>query len=125
MSDGLVEAMQNHMRVAMRKHFNSTLVSELIADDAVTQALAALKANGFAVVQGWQDIASAPKDEPILAAIRVTWQGGDPYWDRHIICIDSEEDRITDCDFDHGFEWDDYDLWMPLPVAPLAAAGEG
>lgn len=66
----------------------------------------------------WHPIETAPRDEPILVAIRVTWQGGDPYWEQHIICIDGEEDRITDCDYDHGFEWDDYDSWRPLPDPP-------
>ena len=68
----------------------------------------------------WQPIETAPRDEPILAVIRVTWQGGSPYWEQHIICIDSEEDRIADCNFDHGFEWDDYSHWRPLPEPPDA-----
>lgn len=46
----LIEVLQNHMRVAMRKHFNSTAVAEVIADDAVDEMLSVVKAQGLVVV---------------------------------------------------------------------------
>jgi predicted transcriptional regulator len=50
MQDDVVEAMQDHMRVALRTHFASSLVAEVIADDAVSQVVAFLKAHGLVVV---------------------------------------------------------------------------
>lgn len=53
---------------------------------------------------GWMGIESAPKDEQILAAIKVNHRNGDTWWERHVIVIDSETGTISDMDFDHG--WD-------------------
>lgn len=67
----------------------------------------------------WMPIESAPKDEPILAAIKVqNNKTGASWWERHIIVIDSETGKISDMDYHHGWEADDYEGWQPLPSAP-------
>jgi len=66
----------------------------------------------------WQPIETAPRDEPILAAIEVQHNvSGDTWWERHIIWCDDETNAIhPDCE--QGWEFDDYTHWMPLPSAP-------
>lgn len=68
----------------------------------------------------WMPIESAPHDEPILAAIKVNHKNGHSWWERHIIVIDSETGTISDMDFHHGWEAEDYECWQPLPAAPDA-----
>jgi len=69
----------------------------------------------------WMPIESAPEDEPILAAIKVNHKNGKSWWERHIIVIDSETGTISDMDFHHGWEAEDYECWQPLPAAPDAS----
>jgi hypothetical protein len=66
-------------------------------------ALAAIKANGFAVVRGWQDIASAPHACHVLAA-RYMDDCGD--WAMGVVV------SPPSYPFTH---------WMPPPDAPLTA----
>lgn len=66
----------------------------------------------------WMPMESAPKDEQILATIKVLHKNGQTWWERHIIVIDSETGMITDMDFHHGWEAEDYEFWQPLPAAP-------
>ena len=68
----------------------------------------------------WMPIDSAPMDEQILAAIKVNHKNGKSWWERHIIVIDSETGTISDMDFHHGWEAEDYECWQPLPAAPDA-----
>ena len=68
----------------------------------------------------WRDIESAPRDEPILATIKVRYRNVDTWWEQHVIVIDSETGTISDMDYHHGWEADDYQFWMPLPPAPEA-----
>lgn len=68
----------------------------------------------------WMDIESAPRDESILAAIKVRHRNVDTWWEQHVIVIDSETGAISDMDYHHGWEADDYQFWMPLPPAPEA-----
>jgi hypothetical protein len=67
----------------------------------------------------WQPIETAPKDgTAILAAIQVTNnRTGSQFWERHVIAADDETGDV-DVDFDHGWHWDDYSHWMPLPEPP-------
>lgn len=67
----------------------------------------------------WMPIESAPMDELILAAIKVhNNRTGASWWERHIIVIDSETGTISDMDYYHGWEADDYEGWQHLPPAP-------
>ena len=68
----------------------------------------------------WMPIDSAPMDEQILAAIKVNHKNGQSWWERHIIVIDSETGTISDMDFHHGWEVQEYTFWQPLPAAPDA-----
>ena len=72
--------------------------------------------------QRWQPIETAPKDgTPILAAVQFTnLVTGYSRWEQHAIWYDDEFGGVHP-DTDHGWEWDDYLYWMPLPPAPLAA----
>jgi hypothetical protein len=68
---------------------------------------------------GWQPMATAPTDRPILAAIEVRPKVGVTYWEQHVIWSDEECIRVhPDCDM--GWEWDAYTHWMPLPPPPLS-----
>lgn len=70
--------------------------------------------------EAWRPIETAPLDEPILAAIKVHHRNGDTWWERHVIVIDSETGTISDMDYHHGWEADDYEAWQPLPTPPEA-----
>jgi hypothetical protein len=83
------------------------------------QLLAAVRE---AVAGKWLPIESAPKDDQILAAIKVRNKIGKTWWEHHIIVIDSETGTISDMDFHHGWEADDYSHWRPLPTAPQGDA---
>lgn len=73
---------------------------------------------------GWQPIETAPRDEPILAAIEVRYtRTGKSHWERHVIWCDDETGEISaDCEQGWGFR--DYTHWMPLPTPP-SKGGEG
>lgn len=71
--------------------------------------------------EAWRPIETAPRDEPILAALKVHHRDGDTWWERHVIVIDSETGTISDMDYHHGWEADDYQFWQPLPTPPEAA----
>jgi Restriction alleviation protein Lar len=83
-------------------------------------ALDAAKASE--VGEGWLPIESAPRFEPILAAIRVRHNStGDSWWERHIIWCDDETNEIhRDCE--QGWNFDDYEFWHSLP--PIEREGE-
>ena len=68
--------------------------------------------------EAWRPIEEAPRDEPILAALKVHHRNGDTWWERHVIVIDSETGTISDMDYHHGWEADDYQFWQPLPTPP-------
>jgi hypothetical protein len=85
-------------------------------------ALAAIKANGSAVVRGWQDIASAPRDgTPLLLKAR---------------CKTATASALVIGWYIEGMGWIELaytpnhpvgivpEMWMPLPDAPLTAAQE-
>lgn len=82
-------------------------------------ALAAIEANGFAVVPGWKDIASAPRDGTQIIAWCVCPTTGDGfllsdvgYWEPSSRWISAGDGVVLPTH------------WMPLPDAPLAAAQE-
>ena len=112
MTDGLVEAIKAQMEADADDSYSF--------DRAAHSALAAIKASGFAVVQGWQDIANAPRDESRFL-IAYTVRGDGPQvregcWHVEQQCFTSVNGFLI---FDTAY------AWMPLPAAPIAAAGEG
>ncbi len=67
----------------------------------------------------WHPMETAPHDEEILAAIFVrNINTRQSWWERRVIVIDGETGRITDMDFDHGWDACDYSHWMPCPPPP-------
>ena len=74
--------------------------------------------------KGWQSIETAPKDGTlILAAIHIHCSDGTAAWQRHAIYFDAERNiTYTDGGDETGWDFDDYQYWMPLPAAP--AEGE-
>ena len=76
--------------------------------------------------QAWLPIKDAPRDgTEIVAAIKVRHIKGGMWWERHVIAADEETGELHP-DYDHGWAFDDYELWMPLadlpelPAAPPA-----
>ena len=79
---------------------------------------AAAKAIEALPVEGWRDIATAPRDgTPILATVFVHLNGVPSHWDRHVIYADAETGQIHSY-ADQGWDFDDYTHWMPLPSPP-------
>ena len=77
------------------------------------------------MVGGWMPMADAPRDGTlILAAIYIHSSDGTAEWQRHAIYFDEERDctYFDGCD-DTGWEFDDYELWTPLPPPPTTPAG--
>ena len=74
--------------------------------------------------KGWQPIETAPKDGTlILATIHIHCSDGTAAWQRHAIYFDAERNiTYTDGGDETGWDFDDYQYWMPLPAAP--AEGE-
>ena len=70
--------------------------------------------------KGWQPIETAPKDGAlILAAIHIHCSDGTAAWQRHAIYFDAERNiTYTDGGDETGWDFDDYQYWMPLPAAP-------
>lgn len=68
----------------------------------------------------WRPMESAPRDgTEILAAIQVREAGGRKWWERHIIAFDEEIEQIGSDYYDnHGWSWEDYTKWRPLPSPP-------
>ena len=76
--------------------------------------------------QAWLPIETAPRDgTEIVAAIKVRHTKGGMWWERHVIAADEETGELHP-DYDHGWTFDDYELWMSLadlpdlPAAPPA-----
>ncbi|RZL77249.1 MAG: hypothetical protein EOP66_09155 [Sphingomonas sp.] len=70
---------------------------------------------------GWQDIASAPRDgTPFIATLIVHNQSGQKWWETHVIWADDETGEVaSECEAG----WtrvDDYSHWMPMPAPPAA-----
>ena len=64
------------------------------------------------------DMSAAPRDESILAAVKVAHnKTGASWWEMHTIQIDSETGEIHH-DTDAGWAAGDYSHWMPLPTPP-------
>ena len=109
MTDGLVDAMCD---------------TGIVTPDEARSLLAAIKASGFAV-QGWQDIASAPEWDDVLLCLPRYGITSFPLWEQAV------GKRMDD---GHWYSCGDspqpeYRLhpplfWMPLPSAPIAAAGD-
>lgn len=66
----------------------------------------------------WRPMESAPRDgTEILAAIEVHNTTGRKWWERHVISFDECRNEIG-LDYDHGWSWEDYIRWRPLPSPP-------
>ena len=66
----------------------------------------------------WRPMESAPRDgTEILAAIEVHNTAGRKWWERHVISFDECRNEIG-LDYDHGWSWEDYIRWRPLPSPP-------
>ena len=66
----------------------------------------------------WRPIETAPKDgTEILAAIEVHNTTGRKWWERRVISFDECRNEIG-LDYDHGWSWEDYTKWRPLPSPP-------
>ena len=60
------------------------------------------------------DMSAAPRDESILAAVKVVHsKTGASWWEMHVIQIDSETDEIHH-DTDAGWAAGDYSHWQPI-----------
>ena len=67
---------------------------------------------------GWRLMESAPKDgTEILAAIQVQKTDERNWWERHVIAFDEDLGEISG-DYEHGWSWNDYTHWRPLPTPP-------
>jgi hypothetical protein len=68
--------------------------------------------------QEWQAMATAPRDGTrVLAYLHVYRQGVYSETDLHVIWCD-DETRGIHGDAYQGWDWNDYEGWMPLPAAP-------
>lgn len=100
--------------------------------DTILQARVALLTVPAPPAQAWLPIKDAPRDgTEIVAAIKVRHIKGGMWWERHVIAADEETGELHP-DYDHGWTFDDYELWMSLadlpelPAAPPAQdQGEG
>ncbi len=65
----------------------------------------------------WRPIEEAPKDGTIiLGAIAVKYNG--TYgWEFHVIWFNDEEDNAISAECHQGWEWEDYDYFMGLPIS--------
>jgi hypothetical protein len=87
-----------------------------------------LKAQGLVVVQGWQDIASAPVGVVVWAY--GTIEGDYGYTTDRKDTVKAVKEPTGKWRFAQPMGRHDPmfwtpDAWMPLPAAPIAAAGEG
>jgi hypothetical protein len=91
---------------AMNKAIDGCLERGCIRADTMLEEL---KAQGLVVVQGWQDIASAPRDGTLILLYQP---------DGLMACRRWQENHWR------GWDFEDATHWMPLPAAPIAAAGD-
>ena len=69
-------------------------------------------------MSAWQPIATAPTDEPFIAAIHVSVRGVPTYWQMDVVSVDSETGDVSRDD-DVGWSLNDYTHWQPLPPPPV------
>lgn len=65
----------------------------------------------------WQTAPNEPPEGQLLAALRVysAKDGGFLTWDVHLLTV--FEGRI-EIDSYQGWDWEDYELWCPIPKLP-------
>lgn len=113
MSDKLVEAVARAASMVRRDSDEYSQHDE----DIARAALAAIEAEGYAVMPGWRPIATAPKDgTPFLGAIP-----SDLYPSGWEVLRMEWDSRGVFCDATYAPFAEDQDqpiLWMPVPVPP-------
>jgi hypothetical protein len=123
--DELVEVMAEEIRTEAIADYNGELTN---APHLAQAALDALKAQGFVVVQGWQDIASAPRDGTEVLISGPTHPVSTAFWS------DSIWASVNNPTPNQGGGWiqeehrsDTYVFtpthWMPLPASPMDGRG--
>jgi hypothetical protein len=133
MQDELIEAMAQGMtalavsRLAEQRWEPANDAPDATFADYAQAALAEIKANGFAVGRGWQDIASAPVNEVVWAY--GTIEGDYGYTEDRNDMVKAIKDKAGAWYFAQPMGRHDRltwrpTHWMPLPDAPLTAAQE-
>ena len=89
---------------------------DMIAREITQATLAAIEAQGWMVVQGWQPIESAPKDGTAIIVTRPTIFESEDGW--HVVRWDDGWWQVHCGKFDNPLRGDDPTHWMPLPASP-------